>query len=243
MSLEKVTRPAGWLAAPAIAMDKDPSATINAMVSSARIERFMWPSLFRRRQTHRAGVLVAMLCAASMVAALTHAATNRVVLRDVDNRLVDPLQIADGTTAVVVLFISSECPVSNRYAPEIQRLAETFTPRGVRFWLVYPNPADSPEIIRAHVRAFSYPLFPLRDPQHLLVQSTNASVTPEAAVFDARGRLAYRGRIDDRYVRLGTERPAATRHDLEQALTATLAGRPVAPSRTQAVGCFIADFR
>jgi hypothetical protein len=38
-------------------------------------------------------------------------------------------------------------------------------------------------------------------------------------------------------------RPAATRHDLEDALEAILAGRPVANHRTPAVGCLIADLR
>jgi hypothetical protein len=67
-------------------------------------------------------------------------------------------------------------------------------------------------------------------------------VTPEAAVY-ANGRVVYHGRIDDRYVDLGLERPAPTVHDLDDALTAVLAGRPVEHPVTQAVGCYIADFR
>jgi hypothetical protein len=62
-------------------------------------------------------------------------------------------------------------------------------------------------------------------------------------VFDARGDLVYRGRIDDRFVELGRERPAATKHDLEEALALTLAGKPVAPSTTLAFGCFISDLK
>jgi hypothetical protein len=81
----------------------------------------------------------------------------------------------------------------------------------------------------------------LRDPRHALVRRVQASVTPEAAVV-VEGTVRYRGRIDDRYVELGRERPAPTTHDLEDALTAVLSGRPVARPTTQAVGCFIADF-
>ena len=58
----------------------------------------------------------------------------------------------------------------------------------------------------------------------------------------AGGRVVYRGRIDDRYVDLGVERPAPTRHDLADALTASLGGKPAPHPRTQAVGCFISDF-
>jgi hypothetical protein len=52
----------------------------------------------------------------------------------------------------------------------------------------------------------------------------------------------YRGRIDNRYVELGVERPAATQRDLADALASVLAGKAVAAATTQAVGCFIADF-
>jgi hypothetical protein len=61
-------------------------------------------------------------------------------------------------------------------------------------------------------------------------------------VYDAKRALAYRGRIDDKYVAIGLERPNPTRRDLEAALTASLAGQSIAEPRTQAVGCYIADF-
>ena len=82
-----------------------------------------------------------------------------------------------------------------------------------------------------------------RDRDHTLVKMAGATITPEAVVLDARQRVVYRGRIDDRFVELGRERPAATRRDLRNALTAALAGKPVSPAKTQAVGCFIADMK
>jgi hypothetical protein len=51
----------------------------------------------------------------------------------------------------------------------------------------------------------------------------------------------YHGRIDDRFVDLGRERPAPTERDLFNALTAIVAGKPVARAATQPVGCFISD--
>jgi hypothetical protein len=108
---------------------------------------------------------------------------------------------------------------------------------------VYPNPAESASAIRQHMTAFAYAgaAQAFRDPEHALVKAAGATVTPEAAVF-AGGRFVYRGRIDDRYVDLGLERPAATKRDLADALAAVIAGKPVTPPTTQAVGCFIADF-
>jgi hypothetical protein len=170
------------------------------------------------------------------------AAPPTIALRDVDGRSVAPFLAAENSPAIVFLFASVDCPVSNRYAPEVQRLHAKFSPENVAFWLVYPNPYDTPEAIRAHVKAFSYPAHALLDPNHDLVKLAQATITPEAAVFDRTRTLVYHGRIDDKFVSLGVERPAPTRRDLFDALTAVMSGRaPAAPS-APAVGCFIADF-
>ncbi len=161
-------------------------------------------------------------------------------LETADGHLVDPFETP--ARAVVFVFTSVECPISNRYAPEIKRVHDRFAADGAGFWLVYPNAAEAPATIRQHMKEYGYPMRALRDPKHALVKLAGATITPEAAVYDARRRLSYRGRIDDRYVAIGLERPAATRHDLQDALIATLAGTPVKESRLQAVGCYIADF-
>lgn len=155
----------------------------------------------------------------------------------------DALQAPAGTNAIVFLFTSAECPISNRYAPEVRRIAESFGSKGVVFRLVYPNPSEDAGAIREHMAAYSYAgvVEAVRDPEHALVKFVGATVTPEAAIV-AGGRIVYRGRIDDRYADLGRERPAPTRRDLFDALTAIVAGKPVPHATTQAIGCFISDF-
>jgi len=155
---------------------------------------------------------------------------------------VDALDAPAGTKAIVFLFTSTDCPISNRYAPEVRRLVETFGPQRVVFRLVYPGTADTDAAIREHMAAFSYAgaTGALRDPRLALVKFVGATITPEAAVY-AGGRIVYRGRIDDRVFDLGVERPAPTTHDLADAIAAVVAGRPVPHPTTQAVGCFIAD--
>jgi hypothetical protein len=173
---------------------------------------------------------------------LSAAAAPGLRLPDLDNRLIDPFETAADTRAIVFLFISVDCPISNRYAPEIRRLSDKFASRGVIFRLVYPNPSESPEAIRAHLKDYRYPGSAMRDSRQQLARFTKATITPEAALYDRQGRRLYLGRIDDRYVNLGLERPAPTRHDLEEALDDTLAGKPVRQATAPAVGCFIADF-
>lgn len=176
---------------------------------------------------------------------LTGAAAPSVKVRNLRGEAIDPLRTSPPAAATVLIFISTECPYSNRSAPEIQRVIAKFVPAGVRFWLVYPNRADTPDLIRSHLKGYGYQneSVVLRDPEHALVAIGHPKVTPEAAVFDKSSTLTYHGRIDDRFLELGRERPTAQKHDLEDALAATLAGRPVVPESTPAVGCFIADFR
>ncbi len=161
-------------------------------------------------------------------------------LVDLDNQAVDPFE-SPGAKAVVFLFVCTDCPISNRYAPEIQRLAAEFSPRGVAFWLVYPNADDTTEMIQSHLTEYGYTCSALRDPRHALVKRSKASITPEAAVFSPDGKLLYHGRIDNRYVDFGKLRAAPTEHDLEDVLKATLEGRPVARATAQAIGCPIPE--
>lgn len=186
-----------------------------------------------------AAAVAALLC---VVGARASAPAGRLSIETLDGDRVDPLQLPAGVKAAVYVFVSVDCPVSNRYAPEISRLNQTYGARGVRFTLVYPNPAEASPAIREHLHAYAYSLDARRDPSHALVKAAGIAITPEVAVYTPGGALAYRGRIDDRYVNLGVERPAATRHDLADALADVLAGKPVRTPRTQAVGCYVADF-
>ncbi len=150
-----------------------------------------------------------------------------------------------GTEAVVVIFVASDCPISNRYLPEIQRLESKFAGQHVMFWFVYPNVGETTGAVRQHEAAYGAEEHVLLDPQHKLVALTHAKVTPESAVLvPERGgaealRTVYHGRIDDRYVQIGQERPSATQHDLERAIVDVLQHRSVQQPDGPAVGCGI----
>jgi hypothetical protein len=147
-----------------------------------------------------------------------------------------------GTKAVVLFFAASDCPISNRYIPEIERLDREFASQGVRFWWVYPNPGDTAEVVRRHDQQFDLHGDTVLDTDQRLTRMAHVNITPEVAVFvtSASGlHEVYRGRIDDRYIALGLERPAATRHDLEMAIRAALAHDGVPKPGGPAVGCSI----
>lgn len=158
---------------------------------------------------------------------------------DLDGRRVDPLK-ADAGKVVVLIFVRTDCPISNRYAPTIQRISAHYADKAA-FWLVYPDKAESPAEIRKHDEDFGYKIPALRDLDHALVKAAQVKITPEVAVFDASGQLVYHGRIDDWYVDFGKSRTQATTHELNDALDAALAGHAPAVRVTEAVGCYIAD--
>ena len=161
-------------------------------------------------------------------------------LLDLDGRPVD-LWRPDRVT--VVVFTRTDCPISNRAAPEIRRLYETYHPRGADFFLIYVDPREQPDAIRRHLQDYDYRCPGLRDPKHTLVARCGATVTPEAAVFGKDGAMTYLGRVDDQYADVGQPRAQATAHDLADAIESTLLGQPVARPRTKAVGCLIADLK
>ncbi|MDQ2713172.1 MAG: redoxin domain-containing protein [Acidobacteriota bacterium] len=158
---------------------------------------------------------------------------------DLSGNSIDPF--SSKANVQVLLFARSDCPITKRYAPEIQRLSGKFASKGVAFWLVFEDASETPGDIHTLIDQYKYPGTPLRDPSHILARRAHATVAPEAAVFDREGRLVYHGRIDDRYVDIGKSKPVAQVHDLENAISAVLSGTPVKESETRAVGCSLAD--
>ncbi len=147
-----------------------------------------------------------------------------------------------GEKAVVLLFVRSDCPISNRYAPALQRLYHRYSSRGVEFRLVYPEPGLTASALERHCKEYGLAIPALLDADHKYVDRAQVRVTPEAAVF-VNGRLVYQGRIDDRFVDIGKSRPEATRHDLDEVLTAVATGKSIQRRQTRAVGCAIENLR
>jgi len=167
-------------------------------------------------------------------------------LRDVRGGVVKPF--GGGTQASVAFFVATDCPVSNAYAPEIQRVCREYSARGVTCSLIYedidsmPHSSKLLQQVRGHLDDFKYSAMPAAvDEDRAAAGVAKASITPTAVVVDRRGDIRYRGRIDNLYAALGKTRQQITSHDLRDALDAVLAGRPVPHPDTEPIGCFITD--
>jgi hypothetical protein len=153
----------------------------------------------------------------------------------------DPLKESPGKV-VVMVFVRTDCPISNRYAPLVQEMSVKYG-REAAFWLVFPDKNESPASIRAYLKEFNYKMPALRDSEHVLVKKSGAKVTPEAAVFNLRRDLVYHGRIDNLYRDLGKARRTATTHDLADAIEAASKGVAPPSAAAEGVGCFISDLK
>lgn len=144
--------------------------------------------------------------------------------------------------AQVMLFVRTDCPISNRYAPELQRLYSVYSRLGIDFLLVYPESGLTATAMKEHGREYGYSIPAVLDPDHHYVARAHARVTPEAAVFVGE-KLVYLGRIDDSYAGIGKARAQPQQHDLDEELSAISAGKVPPFHQTTTVGCAIEDVR
>ncbi len=168
----------------------------------------------------------------------TSASAGEIILKDIQGKNVEPLSSKDGKP-VVLIFIATDCPVANGYVPEINRIFTAFSGRGVHLTLVHPEPSTSTEEALTHAGEYGIKPTIVIDKQHLLVKATGATTTPEAAVFDKAGKLAYLGRINNQYSDYGDRRATVSEHNLRDALDALLAGNPIKIRKAPALGCLI----
>ena len=160
------------------------------------------------------------------------------VLRDTEGT-VHGLDEWSRAQAIVIFFTTIDCPLSNSYVPEMNRIRQTYSNRGVAFYAVQTDTTIAEAEVRRHARDFAFSFPVLIDPRQSLVQLAGATATPEVAVLSKSGKVLYLGRIDNRIEDFDKRRSVVTESDLRNALDAVLAGRPVPHARTPVVGCGI----
>ena len=162
-------------------------------------------------------------------------------IRDAKGAAQTPFELK-GAVASVLIFVTHDCPISNAYARELERLRHDYAPQKFRFQLIYVDPDLKLDTLEKHNSEYGLTNYTsILDSSHALVKATGAAVTPEAVVVGANGKILYRGRIDNLYSAFGKSRGQATERDLRQALDAILKGRPVPNPRTKVIGCYISS--
>lgn len=146
-----------------------------------------------------------------------------------------------GENGTLVYFICNHCPYVIYVIEELVEVAMAYEERGIGTVAISSNdvanyPLDSPENMEAfalkHLFTFPY----LYDEDQAVARAYDAACTPDLYLFDAAGKLYYRGRLDPN--RPGSGK-APDGSDLRAALDAMLAGEPAPAKQYPSAGCNI----
>lgn len=137
--------------------------------------------------------------------------------------------------AIVVMFIATQCPVSNSYNERMVSLYNDYTPKHVMFIGINSNKQESAEEVKQHAQEHGFKFTILKDTNNVIADKFDAQVTPEIYVIDpSTFKILYHGRIDN-----AMRESKVTSHDLRSALDEILSGKPIAVTETKAFGCTI----
>lgn len=163
----------------------------------------------------------------------------RLKLRSLSGKKVR-LETIKNHDATVVVFLSPDCPLCQRYSKTLKEINAEFKTSRMQMIGVFPGPfAKDKRAARAFADTYGLDFLLLRDPRMRLTAWSQVRVTPGVVVLDRKGYPLYRGRIDNWYVELGKKRSVITAHDLRETLSDVRAGKTVVPRETEAVGCYI----
>lgn len=140
----------------------------------------------------------------------------------------------------VFVFMTGECPVSRTYFPVLNDLHQAWgaNQKDVQLLGIWADVTQTPQEVAGMVKEFSIEFPVLLDRDASLGKALKPTTVPEVFVLDHHGKVAYRGRIDDRFLQLGSRKPAATEDTLKLAVEKVAAGMPVLEPVTKPVGCY-----
>lgn len=136
--------------------------------------------------------------------------------------------------AIVLMFIATQCPVSNAYNGRMVELQKDYSSKGVTFVGINSNKQEGIEEIKSHATEHGFDFPVLKDWNNVIADQLGASVTPEIYVLNPNLEILYHGRIDD-----SQREGRVSSKDLRLSLDKILSGKPVDIQETKAFGCTI----
>ena len=150
---------------------------------------------------------------------------------------------SDGCRAVVVVFLGTQCPISNAAIPGLNQLAIECRQRNVEFFGVISWQSVSRREALRHSNEYDVGFPVLLDTTGELRERLGATHSPHAFVLTPLGETVYSGAIDDQFPSVGRKKLQAGSYYLRDAVAAVLTGRPVSVARTEPVGCWLESLK
>jgi hypothetical protein len=141
--------------------------------------------------------------------------------------------------AVVLMTYGNGCGIVQKSLPRLREIRDQYKAEGVEFLLIDSNLQDDRDAVARESAEFGNDLPILIDETQLIGEALGVDRTADVFVVDPKNwTLVYRGPMDDR-LSYGAQKPDAKKQYLTDALDATLAGRSVAVTQAEAMGCLV----
>lgn len=140
----------------------------------------------------------------------------------------------------LVMFLCNHCPYVKAIEDRLIQLGRELVEWNVPVVAICSNdaeeyPEDSFENLkkRAHEKLYPFPY--LHDETQEVAKAFGAVCTPDFFLFDAQGKLAYRGRLDDSW----KDASRVRRQELREAIRQLLQGHAAPTEQVPSMGCSI----
>ena len=148
---------------------------------------------------------------------------------------------AAGPKGMLAMFICRHCPFVKHVQDELAKIGRDYQKSGIGIVAISANdesgfPEDGPEKLAEMAKELGFTFPYLFDGSQEVARAYDAQCTPDFFLYDSRGKLVYRGQLDDS--RPGNGVPV-TGKDLRAALDALVAGQPISPEQRPSIGCNI----
>lgn len=178
-------------------------------------------------------IVVGLLAFSSLQTSETKKKVENFTLEDY-NGVKHSLTDFKSSKAIVLMFIATQCPISNAYNERMVELNKDYASKGVVFVGINSNKQESIEEIKDHAKKNGFTFVVPKDKNNVIADRFNASVTPEIFVLNGNLEILYHGRIDD-----SRKQEKVSSNDLRNALDAILSGKQIGVTETKAFGCTI----
>ncbi len=161
------------------------------------------------------------------------------VLMGVDNRPTTLMQ-SKQENGLLVMFSCNTCPYVVKAQPKTDEIMQLAKSLHIGMVIINSNEAqrtdeDSPDAMRRYAEEHKYSVPYLRDENSMMANLFGATRTPEVFLFNAEGKLVYKGALED-----NPAEPAKSKQFyLMNAVKALAAKQPINPAETKSIGCSI----
>ncbi len=141
--------------------------------------------------------------------------------------------------AIAFVFLMPDCPFCQRYTKTLNQLHKDYSAKGIQLEGVITGDLYTDSEVRDFIKEYKISFPVLHDQNKKLARYFRVDVSPSVAVSDMKGKLLYKGLIDNWPVTPGKTRQFITSNYLKDVFDQVVTDRPVTIKNTEAVGCIL----